>query len=318
VVPEEGVEMSLGMIFPGQGSQSVGMLAELAAHEPVLRLTFDEASDVLGYDLWRITQEGPEESLNSTDITQPALLTAGVAVYRVWKNHQGAVPDIMAGHSLGEYTALVCAGALQFRDAVGLVRSRGKLMQDAVAAGEGAMAAILGLSDDQVVEACVSAADGQVVEPVNFNSPGQVVIAGDTDAVDRAVHAAKERGARRAVLLPVSVPSHCSLMVGAAKQLSERLASTHIVGPEIPVVHNVDAATHPDPDDIRTSLARQLHQPVLWARCVLAMKEKGADQLVEVGPGRVLTGLTRRIDKEIKTFAVFDPDNLSAALTELA
>jgi len=302
------------MIFPGQGSQAVGMLAELATQEPDLRLTFDEASDVLGYDIWRVTQEGPEERLNSTDVTQPALLTAGVAVYRAWKTRQGAIPEIMAGHSLGEYTALVCAGALQFRDAVGLVRARGELMQDAVPAGVGAMAAILGLSDEQVAEACASAAGSQVVEPVNFNSPGQVVIAGDADAVDRAVRAAKDRGARRAVLLPVSVPSHCSLMLGAAEHLAERLADMTIVAPQIPVVHNVDAAIHTDPDDIRASLARQLHQPVLWAKCVLKIKESGADQLVEAGPGRVLTGLTRRIDREIKSFAVFDPDSLAAAL----
>ncbi len=309
--------MSIGMIFPGQGSQSVGMLAELAAQEPDLRLTFDEASEVLGYDIWRVTQEGPEERLGSTDVTQPALLTAGVAVYRVWKTRQGSIPEIMAGHSLGEYTALVCAGALQFRDAVALVRSRGELMQDAVPAGVGAMAAILGLSDQQVADACVSATDGQVVEAVNFNSPGQVVIAGDAAAVDRAIQAAKDRGARRAVLLPVSVPSHCSLMVGAAERLAGYLADTAVVEPDIPVIHNVDAAIHPDPDEIRASLAKQLYQPVLWAKCVLKIKETGAHQLVEAGPGRVLTGLTRRIDREIKSFAVFDPDSLAAALAGL-
>ena len=308
--------MALGVIFPGQGSQSIGMLAQLAAEEPDVGKTFDEASDVLDYDIWRVTQDGPEERLNSTDVTQPALLSAGVAVYRVWTARLGAVPEIMAGHSLGEYTALVCAGAMQFRDALGLVQTRGRLMQDAVSAGEGAMAAILGLSDEKVAVACTGAKEGQVVEPVNFNSPGQVVIAGDTAAVDRAVIAAKELGARRAVLLPVSVPSHCSLMLGAAEHLAERLAETHIVAPEIPVVHNVDAAIHPDPDDIRTALARQLHQPVLWARCILAMKEAGADRLVEAGPGRVLAGLTRRIDREITAFSVFDPDSLAAALQE--
>ena len=308
--------MALGVIFPGQGSQSIGMLAQLAAEEPDVGKTFDEASDVLDYDIWRVTQDGPEERLNSTDVTQPALLSAGVAVYRVWTARLGAVPEIMAGHSLGEYTALVCAGAMQFRDALGLVQTRGRLMQDAVSAGEGAMAAILGLSDEKVAVACTGAKEGQVVEPVNFNSPGQVVIAGDTAAVDRAVIAAKELGARRAVLLPVSVPSHCSLMLGAAEHLAERLAETNIVAPEIPVVHNVDATIHPDPDDIRTALARQLHQPVLWARCILAMKEAGADRLVEAGPGRVLAGLTRRIDREITAFSVFDPDSLAAALQE--
>jgi [acyl-carrier-protein] S-malonyltransferase len=305
------------MIFPGQGSQAVGMLAELAVQEPDLRLTFDEASEVLGYDIWRVTQDGPEERLNSTDVTQPALLTAGVAVYRVWKGRQGAIPEVMAGHSLGEYTALVCAGALQFRDAVGLVRSRGELMQSAVPAGVGAMAAILGLSDEQIADACASAADGQVVEAVNFNSPGQVVIAGDADAVDRAILAAKDRGARRTVSLPVSVPSHCSLMLGAAERLAGRLADTTIVEPDVPVVHNVDAAIHPDPGEIRDSLTKQLYQPVLWAKCVLEMRERGADKFVEAGPGRVLTGLTRRIDREIRSFAVFDPDSLAAALTGL-
>ena len=316
-MPKEGMQMTFGMIFPGQGSQSVGMMSELANQEPDFGLTFDEASDVLGYDLWQVAQEGPDERLNSTDITQPALLTAGVAVYRAWRTRGGIAPAVMAGHSLGEYTALVCAGGLDFREAVQLVQLRGRFMQAAVPAGRGAMAAILGLSDEQVAEACSGVEGDQVVEPVNFNSPGQVVIAGDRDAVEKAILAAKELGARRAVLLPVSVPSHCSLMREAATSLAEQLAQTCVKTPDIPVIHNVDARLHPDPVEIRDSLERQLYQPVRWSDCVIAIREFGASKLVEAGPGRVLTGLTRRIDRSIVSHGIFDVPSLAETLAEL-
>ncbi len=306
--------MTFAMVFPGQGSQSVGMLTALSESETAVLDTFSEASEVLGYDLWQVVEKGPEEQLNSTDVTQPALLTAGVSVFRAWQGAGGKEPRLMSGHSLGEYTALVCAGAMEFRDAVDLVRHRGQLMQQAVSPGEGAMAAILGLEDDQVAEACAGAAGDEVVSAVNFNSPGQVVIAGNAEAVARAIELAKGLGARRALALPVSVPSHCSLMKEAADKLSDRLAEIEIKGPAIPVVHNVDASRHPAPDDIRRALTQQLHQPVRWTDCVLAMQSEGVAQLVEAGPGKVLAGLTRRIDRSIGALPVFDPDSLATAL----
>lgn len=309
--------MSFAMVFPGQGSQSVGMLADLARDNDIVRETFEAASAVLGYDLWGLTQEGPKELLDATHRTQPALLTAGVAVYRAWRSKNAPEPAVLAGHSLGEYTALVCADAIDFRDAVDLVRFRGEAMQQAVPAGAGAMAAILGLDDEQVAEACRQASDDQVVEPVNFNSPGQVVVAGERDAVDRAVAQAKSLGARRAIILPVSVPSHCALMTEAAGALAGRLAETEIVPPRIPVIHNVDAQLHAEPEEIREVLSQQLYRPVLWTRCIEAIKKMGAVRLVEAGPGKVLAGLVRRIDRDIKAWPVYDETTLDSALAEM-
>ncbi|MGB1110475.1 MAG: ACP S-malonyltransferase [Gammaproteobacteria bacterium] len=306
---------SKAIVFPGQGSQSVGMLSVLADAHSLVGDTFAEASEVLGYDLWSLCQNGPEADLNQTDKTQPALLTAGVAVWRCWRDAGGAVPVAMAGHSLGEYTALVCAGSLQFADAVTLVAERGRLMQQAMPAGEGAMAAVLGLEDEAVREVCAEAAGDDVVSAANFNSPGQVVIAGSDAAVDRAIELAKGRGAKRAVKLAVSVPSHCALMRPAAEGLAERLANIEIASPEIPVFHNVDAASHTDPAAIRDALVRQLDHSVLWVDVVASLKATGADAYLEAGPGKVLTGLARRIDKTFPCQAVFDPETLDAALT---
>lgn len=306
--------MSVAFVFPGQGSQAVGMMAELGASHAVVRDTFAEASAALGYDLWQLTQNGPAEELNQTHITQPAMLTSGVAAWRVWQAQGGATPAVMAGHSLGEYTALVCAGALAFGDAVKLVAERGRFMQDAVPAGTGAMAAILGLEDAQVIEACASSAQGQVVSAVNFNSPGQVVIAGNTQAVERAVEAAKGMGAKRALLLPVSVPSHCALMQPAAERLAERLAQIDVNTPHIPVINNVDVSAATDPAAIRQALARQLYSPVRWVETVQKMATDGVTTLVECGPGKVLVGLNKRIVKDMKTYAIFDAASLNEAL----
>ena len=309
--------MTLAIVFPGQGSQSVGMLAALAAAEPLVRQTFDEASAVLGYDLWSLCQQGPESELGTTEKTQPAMLAAGVATWRVWLRHGGPMPVAMAGHSLGEYTALVCSQALDFRVAVDLVRFRGQAMQRAVPVGQGAMAAILGLGDDELAAACREAAQGEVVEPVNFNAPGQVVIAGHAAAVARAIDNAKSRGAKRAMSLPVSVPSHSSLMTGAADQLAERLLTVDLATPVVPAVYTVDLQTHQSPDGIRRALREQLFKPVRWADTVRAMIAGGVTTFVECGPGRVLTSLGKRIDRrpELRMLAIDDPDSLSAALT---
>jgi len=310
--------MSLAFVFPGQGSQSVGMLADLAAAYPLVRDTFAEASSALGYDLWQLTQNGPGDELNQTHITQPAMLTAGVAAWRVWQEKNGKTPVVMAGHSLGEYTALVCAGALSFADGVTLVAERGRYMQEAVPAGTGAMAAILGLEDAQVVEACAAAAQGQVVSAVNFNSPGQVVIAGHAAAVERAMEAAKAMGAKRALPLPVSVPSHCALMQPAAERLAQRLAGINLQVPQIPVINNVDVAVAADAAAIRQALARQLHSPVRWVETVQKMAADGVDALVECGPGKVLVGLNKRIAKDMKTFAIVDTASLDETLAALS
>jgi [acyl-carrier-protein] S-malonyltransferase len=309
--------MSLAFVFPGQGSQSLGMLAALAAAEPVVEETFAEASAVLGYDLWRLCQQGPEAELGSTEKTQPAMLAAGVAVWRAWRRHEGPRPVAMAGHSLGEYTALVCSGAIDFAAAVDLVRFRGQVMQQAVPLGQGAMAAILGLEDDALAAACGEAEQGEVVEPVNFNAPGQVVIAGHASAVARAIEAAKARGAKRAVLLPVSVPSHSRLMLGAAERLAERLASVDVRMPDVAAVYTVDVRTHASPDGIRQALKEQLFKPVRWADTVRAMLASGVTTLVECGPGKVLTSLNRRIERrpELAMLAVEDPQGLTAALS---
>lgn len=307
--------MTFAIVFPGQGSQSVGMLGELAAALPVVRETFSAAGEVVGYDLWQVVSEGPDERLNATACTQPALLTAGIAVWRAWQERGGPQPAALAGHSLGEYTALVAAGALDFEEAVALVEFRGRAMQDAVPSGAGAMAAILGLDDDAVRAACREAAgEGDIVEAANFNAPGQVVVAGHSLAVERALEAAKARGAKRAVLLPVSVPSHCMLMRPAAAQLAERLQSVTIRTPRLPVVHNVDAETHSEPDAIRGALVAQLDQPVRWVDCVRRLRTTGASRLFELGPGRVLTGLAKRIDRELEAAAVYDPATLDNAL----
>jgi len=308
--------MSLAFVYPGQGSQSPGMLAALAAAEPVVEETFAEASAVLGYDLWRLCQQGPEAELGSTEKTQPAMLAAGVAVWRAWRHHDGPRPVAMAGHSLGEYTALVCSGAIDFAAAVDLVRFRGQVMQQAVPLGQGAMAAILGLEDDALAAACREAEQGEVVEPVNFNAPGQVVIAGHASAVARAIDAAKARGAKRAVLLPVSVPSHSRLMLGAAERLAERLASVDVRMPDVADVYTVDVRTHASPDGIRQALTEQLFKPVRWADTVRAMLTSGVTTLVECGPGKVLTSLNRRIERrpELVMLAVEDPQGLAAAL----
>jgi len=308
--------MSIGIIFPGQGSQSVGMLAGLAGEFPEVRDSFAEASAELGYDLWQLVCDGPVDRLNSTDVTQPAMLAAGVATWRIWQAQGGPMPTAMAGHSLGEYTALVCAGALAFSDAVRLVAERGRLMQAAVPAGEGAMAAILGLDDDTVRQVCEQAAQGQVVAAVNFNSPGQVVVAGHTQAVERAVAQAKQAGAKRAVVLPVSVPSHCALMQGAAEQLAQRLEGISIQTPQVPVINNVDVASPDAPAAIRDALARQLHQPVRWVEVIRAMAARGVERIVECGPGKVLVGLNKRIDKSLRAQAVVDPASLAEALAE--
>lgn len=306
--------MSLGFIFPGQGSQSMGMLASLAEVYPVVQQTFAAASDVLDFDLWQLVQNGPEEKLNETQNTQPALLSASVATWRVWNEKHGAKPDIMAGHSLGEYSALVCAGAIKFEDAVMLVAKRGEYMQQAVPVGEGAMAAILGLSDEQVISACNDAAQGEVVNAVNFNAPGQVVIAGNAAAVDRAIDLCKETGAKRAVKLAVSAPSHCQLMEPAAERLLEQLQSIEIQTPAIPVLNNVDVKTETDVDKIRDALKRQLCNPVRWVETIQAMHTDGVDRLIECGPGKVLVGLNKRIEKSMVALPVFSPETLDEAL----
>jgi len=292
------------------------MLSDLAAAYPQVGETFAQASEVLGYDLWKLVQDGPAEALNQTDRTQPAMLAAGVAVWRCWQSRAGLQPAVMAGHSLGEYTALVCAGALEFSDAIGLVAERGRCMQTAVPAGVGAMAAILGLDDAQVADVCVRAADADIVTPVNYNSPGQVVIAGHAAAVQRAVALAKQAGAKRAVELPVSVPSHCALMQPAAEQFAARLNASAIIPPQVAVIQNVDAAMHDQPEAIRENLARQLYSPVQWVQTVQAMGGQGISRIVEAGPGKVLAGLCKRIDKSIAAVAVYDPDTLDAALAD--
>ena len=308
--------MSLAFVFPGQGSQSVGMMRELGERYPRVRRTFDEASTVLGEDLWAVCQDGPAAALDATETTQPAMLTAAVATYRVWRDQGGPVPAMMAGHSLGEFSALVAAGALAFADAVALVRFRAQAMQAAVPPGEGAMAAVLGLEDSDVEAACAEAAQGEVVEAVNFNAPGQVVIAGRAGAVARAIEAARARGAKRAIALPISVPAHSSLMAPAARRLGERLAATPVTKPAGIDVYGVDVRVHADPDAIRAGLVKQLQTPVYWAAAVRTMIGAGATVIVECGPGKVLTGLNRRIDKsrELKMLALEDPKSFEEAL----
>ncbi len=304
----------IAIVFPGQGSQSIGMSRALAEAFPLVRHTYQEASDALGLDLWKLVDEGPAEDLNRTENTQPAMLTAGVAVWRVWKAQGGADPLVMAGHSLGEYSALVAGGALPLARAVTLVADRGRYMQNAVPEGEGAMAAILGLDDDQVRELCRAAAGDEVVEAVNFNAPGQVVIAGRRAAVERAMALAKEKGAKRALPLPVSVPSHSSLMEPAAKRLAARLDAEELEVPRIPVLHNVDVAPAATLADLVQKLVAQLHNPVRWVETIQAMPGRGVEKVLEFGPGKVLTGLGKRIDKQLDHLPVFDPASLEKAL----
>lgn len=307
--------MSFAFVFPGQGSQSIGMLADFASVSEV-RSAFDEASAALGYDLWTLTQEGPAERLNSTEFTQPAMLAAGAALWRLWQARGGADPGEVSGHSLGEFTALVCAGSLSLGAAALLVRFRGQVMQEAVPAGTGAMAAIIGLTDEQVAISCDQAAQGEVVEPVNFNAPGQVVIAGARSAVERAIEACKSAGAKRALVLPLSVPSHCSLMGPAADRLEAYLLDTKLVAPRIRYVSAVDAQAHTDPDDIRQLLVRQLASPVRWQDTVRALAANGHAQIIECGPGKVLSGLNRRIEKrpDLACLPLEDRATVDAAL----
>jgi [acyl-carrier-protein] S-malonyltransferase len=307
--------MAFAFVFPGQGSESVGMLASLAATEEV-RAAFAQASAVLGYDLWELTQIGPAESLNATENTQPAMLAAGVALWRLWRHRGGGEPAAMAGHSLGEFTALVCAGALDFELATDLVRMRGRIMQEAVPRGVGGMAAILGLEDAQVIEACHSAAASGVVEAVNFNAPAQVVIAGERAAVLRAMQAATALGAKRVLELTVSVPSHSSLMRPAAARFAERLQTVALTAPRIPWISAVDAQVHAEPADIRGVLARQLASPVRWRDTVRALTERQIGQLIECGPGRILTGLNRRIERrpDWQPVSIEDEASIEAAL----
>jgi [acyl-carrier-protein] S-malonyltransferase len=304
------------MVFPGQGSQSIGMMAGWDDH-PAVRDTFAEASDALGDDLWRLVTDGPADALNLTTNTQPVMLTAGVAAWRAWLAAGGAMPAILAGHSLGEYSALVAGGALSFSDAVPLVRFRAQVMQEAVPPGVGAMAAILGGDDAAIVEACVEAAQGEVVEAVNFNSPGQIVIAGHRAAVERAIEAAKARGAKRGMMLPVSAPFHSSLLKPAAERLAAKLATVAFGAPAIPILHNVDVLEHRMPDEIRVALAQQAASPVRWTATVQAIAGRGITDIVEVGPGRVLAGLARKIDANLKAYALSDGNGLADAKAAL-
>jgi len=307
---------TFAVVFPGQGSQSIGMMAGWDAH-PAVRATFTEASEALGEDLWALVTDGPAEALNLTTNTQPVMLTAGVAAWRAWREAGGALPAVVAGHSLGEYTALVAAGALAFHDAVPLVRFRAQAMTEAVPAGVGAMAAILGGDDAAIAEACREAAQGEVVEPVNFNSPGQVVIAGHRAAVERAVEGAKARGAKRGMLLPVSGPFHSALMKPAADRLASRLAQVAFQAPSIPVLHNADVAEHRTAESIRAALAKQAASPVRWTETVRAIAARGIGDVVEAGPGRVLSGLARKIDPALKAHALTDAHALADALSAI-
>jgi len=309
--------MSIALVFPGQGSQSVGMLGALTARYAQAAQCFEQGSQALGFDLWRLVAEGPAERLNATEFTQPAMLVAGVATWRAWCEQGGAAPAVVAGHSLGEFTALVCAQALPFEAAVQLVQYRGQIMQRAVPEGEGAMAAILGIEDAEVESACAQAAQGEVVEAVNYNSPGQVVIAGHAAAVARAMNLARERGAKRAVLLPVSVPAHSRLMREAAQQLSRRLEQIELRPPLYRYVSAVDGLEHSDPADIRATLVRQLASPVRWTATVRALLQRSPN-LVECGPGKVLTSLNRRIERSAHCYALEDPESLSAAVAATA
>ncbi|MDO6426933.1 ACP S-malonyltransferase [Thalassotalea sp. 1_MG-2023] len=306
------MQQNLAFIFPGQGSQAVGMLKDFADNE-IIQQTFNEASEALGYNVWQLVNEGPAEKLNQTNHTQPALLTASVALWRLWQSQSSIKPAVLAGHSLGEYSALVCAGVLSLSDAVKLVEKRGEFMQASVPEGIGAMYAIIGLADDKVIEACQQAAEGQVVSAVNFNSPGQVVIAGHKEAVERAGALCKEAGAKRALPLPVSVPSHCALMKDAAEQLAEQFKQVTFNTPEISVINNVDVTVESDVEAIKTALIKQLYSPVRWTETVEKLAQDGVETALEIGPGKVLQGLVKRINKSISCTSMNDNASLEQA-----
>lgn len=332
--------MTIAFVFPGQGSQKVGMLGSIAEQNPeygeIVKSTFHQASEVLGFDLWEMTQKGPESALNNTRNTQPAMLAAGCAMWQLWLTKTGLtktgstktglekaekVPVMMAGHSLGEYTALVCAAALDFKDAIELVSLRGQYMQSAVAEGDGAMAAVLGLDDEQVIRVCAeitASMPGRIVSAVNFNAPGQVVIAGNSDAVDKAIAAVASAGAKKTIKLAVSVPSHCALMQSAAEKLEQKLASTEITSPLIPVINNVHAVIENDVDAIRNALVEQLSHPVRWVATINRMAADGIDQIVECGPGKVLTGLNKRIIRRMPAFPIYDVTTIDKTFEELS
>lgn len=316
--------MSVAFVFPGQGSQSIGMLGDIADENPaygeIVTSTFKDASGELGYDLWELIQNGSESELNKTRNTQPAILAASYALWQIWKSKQGAMPVVLAGHSLGEYTALVCAEAIDFADAISLVSLRGKYMQEAVADGAGAMAAVLGLEDDIIVKLCeqTSADNDGIVAAVNFNSPGQVVIAGNTETVDKAIVAANDAGAKKVIKLPVSVPSHCALMDGAAEKLAKKLISTDFNRPVIPVINNVHVTIENEADTIRDALVKQLSHPVRWVEIINKMLAEGTEQIIECGPGKVLTGLNRRINRNIATHPIYDAATIDKAYEELS
>jgi len=310
--------MNISFLFPGQGSQSIGMLAAAYSEYSVVQTCFNEASEALGFDLWSLIQSGPLEELNKTENTQPAILAASVALYRVWQELGGITPDCVAGHSLGEYSALVASGALSFSDAVKLVRLRGQLMQNAVPLGEGAMAAVIGLDDESVVSACEAAAQGDVVSAVNFNAPGQVVIAGSKVAVERAIIECKSVGAKRALPLPVSVPAHSALMKQASDQLESALRGLNFGDVTIPVIQNVSAELVKDKEQIIDNLIKQLYSPVLWSQSIMMLEGMGVSGVIECGPGKVLTGLAKRIDKSLARFNIEEPDALNAAMLEVS
>jgi len=311
------ISANLAFVFPGQGSQKIGMLSDLAEANSTVEETFQEASDVLGYDCWQMVQQGEQEDINLTERTQPILLTASVAIWRLWQEQGGPAPIAMAGHSLGEWSALVCSGAVEFADAVGIVRARGAFMQEAVPVGVGAMAAIMGMDDQVVIDACREAGNGQIVDAVNFNAPGQVVIAGDAEAVRRAANICKKAGAKRAVELPVSAPFHTSLMRPAADNLAELVAQTTFKPPQVTIVHNVHAQAEDNIEAIKSLMLEQIYKPVLWVDCVNSLATRGAEILVECGPGRVLNGLSKRINRELTSLSTDDVASLENALTSV-
>jgi [acyl-carrier-protein] S-malonyltransferase len=308
----------LAFVFPGQGSQSVGMMRNLAEHYPDVQTGFIQASELLGYDLWDLVESGPESELNITAKTQPVLLVGCVAIWNLWNKKNGQIPAIMAGHSLGEYSALVCSGALNFTDAVTLVAERGRYMQEAVPEGTGSMAAILGLDNNKITDICAKASEGQIVSAANYNSTGQVVIAGHVEAVKRAMEIANHAGAKRTIILPVSVPSHCALMLPAARYLAARLVTIHFNDSKVPVIHNVDLESKVNAASIRQALTEQLYKPVRWVDTIEMMKTRGITQIVECGPGKVLSGLIKRIDRTIETFSIQDSESLDKTLSVIS
>ena len=308
---------NLAFVFPGQGSQKIGMLADLAEHNPIIEKTFSEASEVLGYDMWHLIQKGAQEDINLTERTQPILLTCSVAIWRLWNEKKGPMPSQMAGHSLGEWSALVCANVIDFADGLKIVEARGKYMQQAVPVGQGAMAAIIGLEDQAILDACSEASSLGVVDAVNFNAPGQVVIAGSNDAVEHAMEICKSAGAKRALPLPVSAPFHTSLMKPAADNLAEMVNAVTFRAPEVPIMHNVHANNENDPQVIKTLMLEQIYSPVRWVDCVKQLKKSGASTLIECGPGKVLSGLSKRIDRELIALATESAADFDAVLTTI-